>query len=76
MKFTRRESLWVLAGGVAAAAGRLDDEWQRIARGTDGMVGAAALDLTSSHIASLNGESRFPLASVCKLPIAIHILAR
>lgn len=75
MKFTRRESLWMLAGTVAAAAGRLEEEWRRIARATGGTVGAAALDLASARIVSLNGGSRFPLASVCKLPIAMHMLA-
>jgi beta-lactamase class A len=34
-----------------------------------------ALHLSSGRTASLHGEERFPLASVCKLPIAAHILA-
>jgi beta-lactamase class A len=77
MKLTRRQSLWILAGNAAAAAASesLQDVWQRIARETDGTVGAAALDIGSSHIVSLNGDDRFPMASVCKLPIAMHMLA-
>jgi beta-lactamase class A len=39
------------------------------------MVGAAALHVDSGRSVSLHGSDRFPLASVCKLPIAIHILA-
>jgi beta-lactamase class A len=33
------------------------------------------LHLSSGRTASLHGDERFPLASVCKLPIAAHILA-
>ena len=74
---TRRESLWMLAGSIAAkAAGRqLEEEWRRIARDTDGIVGAAALDITSRRLVSVHGGERCPLASVCKLPIAMHMLA-
>jgi beta-lactamase class A len=76
MKFTRRESLWLLAAAAASAAGRqLEDEWRKIARDTDGTVGAAALGFESRTHISLNGDRRFPLASVCKLPIAMHMLA-
>jgi beta-lactamase class A len=76
MKFTRRKSLWLMAGAAASAAGRqLEDEWRKIARDTDGTVGAAALGLESHTHFSLNGDVRFPLASVCKLPIAMHMLA-
>jgi len=46
-----------------------------IARTTDGTVGAAALRLQTGQLVSLNGDEPFPLASVCKLPIAIHMLA-
>jgi beta-lactamase class A len=81
MEPTRRQCLIALGGGIAEAAGRsLAEEWRRIARETDGTVGAAAVDLTSfetnrSGLVSLNGEQRFPLASVCKVPIAMNILA-
>jgi beta-lactamase class A len=66
-----------LGAGIAAAAetGRLSAEWQRIARETDGTVGAAALHLGTGKLVSLNGDEKFPLASVCKLPIAMHMLA-
>ena len=37
--------------------------------------GAAALHLKSGERFALNGDERFPLASVCKLPIAMNILA-
>jgi beta-lactamase class A len=73
---TRRQGLMALGGGMAAAAGRsLSGEWRRIAEATDGIVGAAALHLPSGQLASLNGEERFPLASVCKVPIAMNVLA-
>ena len=44
-------------------------------RSTDGTVGAAALYLKTGQLVSLNGDERFPLASVCKLPLAMNILA-
>jgi len=64
-------------GTAICAAGRptVLDEWRRTAVGTDGVVGAATLNLRSGEQFSLNGDIRFPLASVCKLPIAMHLLA-
>jgi len=76
MKFTRRESLGLLGAGLSRAAERpLLEEWRRIAMETDGVVGAAVLHVGSGRGVALHGSDRFPLASVCKLPIAIHILA-
>jgi beta-lactamase class A len=54
----------------------IEERWRQFARETDGTVGAAALNLRSGRMASLNGKERFPLASVCKLPIALNILAQ
>jgi beta-lactamase class A len=39
------------------------------------LLGAAALHLTTGRLISLTGDERFPLASVCKLPIAMHVFA-
>ena len=76
MKVTRRQCLWALGGGVATAASRdLVQEWRRIAAETDGTVGAAVLHLASGQMRSLHGGERFPLASVCKVPIAMNMLA-
>jgi beta-lactamase class A len=76
MKPTRRQCLFALASGVAAAALRdLEAEWRRIAKSTDGTVGAAAMPLDSGRLVSLNGDERFHLQSVCKLPLAMHFLA-
>ena len=73
---TRRQCLWALGSSVAAAAGKdLVQEWQRIAAETDGTVGAAVLHLASGQMVSLHGSELFPLASVCKLPIAMNMLA-
>jgi beta-lactamase class A len=72
---TRRSCLVVLAGAGRAAQPPLLDRWRRIVAQTDGTVGAAALHFPSGQHVSLNGADRFPMASVCKLPIAIHILA-
>jgi beta-lactamase class A len=65
-----------LGAGIAAATERgLTEEWRRIAQATDGVTGAAALDLASGRLASMNRDASFPLASVCKVPIAMNILA-
>jgi beta-lactamase class A len=75
-RMRRREFLFALGAGAASAASQsLLDKWRRIAEATDGTVGAAALHLTSGQLISLNGDQRFPLASVCKLPIAMNLLA-
>ena len=76
MKVTRRQCLWALSSSVAAAADRdLVQEWRRIAAATDGTVEAAALHPASGQMVSLHGRDLFPLGSVCKLPIAINMLA-
>src|SRR5580658_10388785 len=74
---TRRQLLVASTATAAFASPRPDllDHWREIVRGTDGTVGAAALWLESGRTANLNGDERFPLASVCKLPLAINILA-
>jgi len=71
MPLTRRH--WLLA--LAAAGRDLASEWRRIARSTDGTVGAAAGVVGGGAVVSLHGDERFPLLSVCKLPIAMHMLA-
>jgi beta-lactamase class A len=63
------------AGLDNATENTLIEQWRRIAMDTDGVVGAAALHIESGQTISLHGSDRFPLASVCKLPIALNILA-
>ena len=77
ISWTRRQCFLAAAGAIPAAydGRRLTEKWRRIASATDGTVGAAALHLSSGALASLHGEERFPLASVCKVPIAANILA-
>src|SRR5436190_13850599 len=74
---TRRQCVAALGGAAIprAAASPLVAEWRAIAAKTDGVVGAAALRLDSGDLVSLRGDERFPLASVCKLPIEMAILA-
>jgi len=81
MGVTRRQVL-VLTGGMLARRARagaisatIEQEWRRISRQTDGIVGASALHLETGEDVSIHGGERFPLASVCKLPIAMNILA-
>jgi beta-lactamase class A len=75
MDFTRRQCLALLGAGLSKAENTLTDEWRQIAAQTDGTVGAAALHIGSGQHVGLHANDRFPLASVCKLPIAINILA-
>jgi beta-lactamase class A len=76
MKITRRQCLWALGSSAAGAVGKdLVQEWQQIATETDGTVGAAVLHLASGQMVNLHGSERFPLASVCKVPIAMNMLA-
>lgn len=75
---TRRQLLVASAAFLPqsrANSRSLEDEWRQISRATDGTTGAAALWLDSGRAESLNGDQRFPLASVCKLPLAMNILA-
>jgi beta-lactamase class A len=76
MTFHRRRFLTLCGSACCMGAVRgVEDRWRKIAGGIDGTVGAAALHPSSGQMASLNGSERFPLASVCKLPIAMQILA-
>jgi beta-lactamase class A len=76
MEFTRRQCLGLLSAGLCnATEDTIIEQWRRIAMDTDGVVGAAALHIGSGRSISLHGSDRFPLASVCKLPIAMNILA-
>lgn len=66
----------VSAANRKSSLGRsLSDQWREIARSTDGVVGAAALWLDSGRTTNLNGGVPCPLASVCKLPLAMNIFA-
>lgn len=71
---SRRQYLRLWAANLSGAPlEMLRQRWQRIE--TDGTLGAAALHLPSGQHVSLRGDQRFPLASVCKVPIAIAVLA-
>src|SRR5258708_10421944 len=76
MLLNRRQSISLFGSTISVAANpSLAVQWRRIANEIDGVVGAAALNFTTGESVSLNVSERFPLASVCKLPIAIAILA-
>src|SRR5579872_6274127 len=76
MNFSRRQCLALLTANLCPAGEPpLLERWRRIASETDGTVGVSALGPGSGRRLTLNGGERFPMASVCKLPIAAHILA-
>jgi beta-lactamase class A len=72
---TRRSCLALAGAALCRASGDLRATWRRIAAQTDGVAGAAAQRLDGGPLVSLAGDERFPLASVCKLPIAMAIFA-
>jgi beta-lactamase class A len=53
----------------------LQAKLERIAKGAGARVGVAALHLETGLTASLNGTSRFPMASTVKIPVAVQLLA-
>jgi beta-lactamase class A len=72
-----RRACFALAGASFCRAS-VDEPipaWRTAAGRTDGIAGAAALRVDSGRLVSLHGDERFPLASVCKLPIAMAILS-
>jgi beta-lactamase class A len=76
MSPTRREFLFSVAAAISPGAEQsLLQQWQAIARQTDGTVGAAAMHIATRKLVSMNGNEPFPLASVCKIPVAMHMLA-
>jgi beta-lactamase class A len=49
---------------------------ERIGRRVDGEIGLAAIHLESGRRVSVNGDRRFPMASVSKVPMALEFLRR
>ena len=61
---------------TCAAPDSLTRELVRIARRVGGEIGIAAIHLESGMRASVNGDRRFPMASVSKIPMALEFLRR
>ncbi len=55
---------------------RLLTEIERLAEGSGGTVGVAAVHLETGRRVYLNGDERFPMASTYKVPIAVQLLTR
>ncbi|MGE5414652.1 MAG: class A beta-lactamase [Syntrophomonadaceae bacterium] len=66
----------VSAPPPASSREALEARFAEIARSAGGTVGVSALHVESGTGASLNGRTRFPMASVFKLPVSIELLAR
>lgn len=56
------------------AASSLARQFAAIAKPAGGRVGAAALLVETGERAALRGDERFPMQSVFKLPVALHVL--
>ncbi len=54
----------------------LHAEVARLAAGSGGRVGVAAIHLESGRTLYLNGDDAFPMASTYKVPIAVQLLTR
>ncbi|MEO8430966.1 MAG: class A beta-lactamase [Acidobacteriota bacterium] len=70
--------LLAAAASAGGPCGReaLQDRMARIAEPAGGRVGASALLIETGERASTNGDARFPMQSVYKVPIAMAILRR
>ena len=54
---------------------RLEQQLDRVARTTDGVVGVSATHIESGRTVSLRGSESFPMASAFKLPVAVQIMS-
>ena len=54
---------------------RLEQQLDRVARTTDGVVGLSATHIESGRTISLRGTESFPMASAFKLPVAVQIMS-
>ncbi len=61
---------------ACVASDSLTRELERIARRVGGEIGIAAIHLESGIRVSVNGDRRFPMASVSKVPMALEFLRR
>ena len=61
---------------TCAAPDSLVRALERIARRVDGQIGIAAIHIESGMRVSVNGDRRFPMASVSKVPMALEFLHR
>ena len=66
----------LLAAAATCSLPGLRDQFRIFAEPARGTVGAAALLVESNEMVSLNGDRRFPMQSVYKLPIAMAVLRR
>lgn len=64
------------AGGTGVAPSPLERSIQRLAEISGGTVGVAALHLETGQRVAMNGDLKFPMASVYKLPIAVQLMHR
>ena len=66
--------VWPLCAQTGRDLDSLTREIRTIAAAADGTVGVTAVQVESGQRVSLNSSLRFPMASVCKFPIAIEVL--
>jgi beta-lactamase class A len=59
-----------------ASLQRLEREIARLASPAGGIIGVSAIHIESGRRVSVNGDMRFPMASVYKVPITVQLLAR
>ncbi len=63
-----------LLGTTALGDSALDAKLRHLAAKASGRAGVSVVHIESGQGASVNGDERFPMMSVYKLPIAIHAL--
>jgi beta-lactamase class A len=65
-----------VAWSTCLASDSLTLELERVARRVGGEIGIAAIHIESGARVSVNGDKRFPMASVSKVPMALEFLRR
>lgn len=82
MKLNRRIGVMLLAVGCFSALAEdaglrlLEAELARLAEGSGGVMGVAAVHLETGRAAYLNKDMPFPMASTFKAPVAVQLLHR
>ena len=76
IKFVAGVAISFLAAGNAPPAQSMSEVQSRIeadVRGFGGVMGVAAIDLTKGETIAVNADTRFPTASLIKVPVMVEV---
>src|SRR5882672_5782152 len=66
--------LTIMPGAPHTGPWSAEQELVKLAKGSSGEMGVAAIHIESGRRITMKSSERFPMASTYKLPIAIHLL--